>query len=48
MTDLDMLLSDVLSGYRLNTEEALMLMQTRDRNVWKITAAADELRRRKV
>jgi FO synthase subunit 2 len=48
MKDLDMLLSDVLSGYRLSPDEALMLMQTRDRDVWKITAAADEQRFRKV
>ena len=48
MTDLDTLLSDVLSGYRLRPDEALMLMQTRNRDAWKITAAADELRHRKV
>ena len=42
------LLDDALAGYRLTEEEAVRLMKTRDRGVWDITAAADELREKKV
>ncbi|MDN7024819.1 7,8-didemethyl-8-hydroxy-5-deazariboflavin synthase subunit CofH [Methanoculleus sp. FWC-SCC1] len=42
------LLDDVLAGHRLTEEEAVRLMKTRDRGVFAIAAAADELRERKV
>jgi len=42
------LLDDVLAGYRLTEEEAVSLLSARGRDVWKIAAAADELRERKV
>jgi 5-amino-6-(D-ribitylamino)uracil---L-tyrosine 4-hydroxyphenyl transferase len=38
------LLDDVRGGHRLSTDEALQLFRTRDRQVWAIAAAADELR----
>lgn len=38
------LLKDVIAGHRLTETEALLLMKTRDRKVWEIAAAADELR----
>jgi len=41
-------LGDVLAGHRLTEEEAVRLLSTRDRGVWEIAAAADELRERKV
>jgi FO synthase subunit 2 len=42
------LLRDTLAGHRLTEEEAVRLLSTRDRGVWAIAAAADELRERKV
>ncbi len=42
------LLDDVLAGHRLTEEEAVRLFTTRDRGVWEIAAAADELRDKKV
>ncbi|MBP7410309.1 5-amino-6-(D-ribitylamino)uracil--L-tyrosine 4-hydroxyphenyl transferase CofH [Methanoculleus sp. 10] len=42
------LLCDTLAGHRLTEEEAVRLLSTRDRGVWAIAAAADELRERKV
>ena len=42
------LLDDVLAGHRLTEEEAVRLLSARGRDVWKIAAAADELRERKV
>ncbi len=41
-------LKDVLAGHRLTEEEAVRLLSTRDRGVWEIAAAADELRESKV
>jgi len=41
-------LKDVLAGHRLTEEEAVRLLSTRDRGVWEIAAAADELREQKV
>ncbi len=41
-------LKDVLAGHRLTEEEAVRLLSTRDRGVWEIAAAADELRERNV
>ena len=38
------LLSDVKAGHRLDEDEALSLFSTRDRQVWEIAAAADEVR----
>jgi FO synthase subunit 2 len=42
--DLKTLLDDVKGGYRLSGDEALRLFRTRDRQVWEIAAAADEVR----
>jgi len=42
------LLDDTLAGHRLTEEEAVRLLSARDRGVWEIAAAADELRERKV
>ncbi|MCK9298262.1 5-amino-6-(D-ribitylamino)uracil--L-tyrosine 4-hydroxyphenyl transferase CofH [Methanoculleus sp. YWC-01] len=42
------LLKDVFAGHRLTEEEAIRLLSTRDRGVWEIAAAADELREQKV
>jgi len=38
------LLDDVKNGHRLSEEECLMLFSVRDRQVWKIAAAANEMR----
>jgi len=45
---LNNLLDDVLAGHRLTEEEAVRLLSARGRDVWRIAAAADELRERKV
>jgi len=42
--DLRTLLSDVKAGHRLDEDEAVSLFKTRDRQVWDIAAAADEVR----
>jgi FO synthase subunit 2 (EC 2.5.1.-) len=42
------LLDDALAGHRLTEEEAVSLLSARGRDVWRIAAAADELRERKV
>jgi FO synthase subunit 2 len=42
------LLSDVLDGHRLNGKEAELLLNTKGHGVLTITAAADELRERRV
>ncbi|MFA7563535.1 MAG: 5-amino-6-(D-ribitylamino)uracil--L-tyrosine 4-hydroxyphenyl transferase CofH [Methanoculleus sp.] len=42
------LLDDTLAGHRLTEEEAVRLLSTRDRGVFEIAAAADELREEKV
>jgi 5-amino-6-(D-ribitylamino)uracil---L-tyrosine 4-hydroxyphenyl transferase len=47
MTTTPALLSDVLGGYRLTEGEAARLLTTPGRDVWKITAAADEMRERR-
>jgi len=41
------ILDDVLGGHRLTDDEAVILMKTRGRDVWKVTAAADEMRERR-
>ena len=41
---LAVLLDDVKGGHRLSEKEALSLFRTRGRQVWEITAAADEVR----
>ena len=41
------LLSDVLGGHRLTGKEAARLLKTPHRDVWKITAEADEMRERR-
>ncbi|MDP3564239.1 MAG: 5-amino-6-(D-ribitylamino)uracil--L-tyrosine 4-hydroxyphenyl transferase CofH [Methanoregula sp.] len=38
------LISDVKSGHRLSEDECLTLLSIRDRQVWQIAAAADEVR----
>jgi 5-amino-6-(D-ribitylamino)uracil---L-tyrosine 4-hydroxyphenyl transferase len=38
------LISDVKSGYRLSEDECLTLLSVRDRQIWQIAAAADEMR----
>jgi FO synthase subunit 2 len=38
------LLSDVKSGHRLSEDECLKLYSVRDRQIWQIAAAADEVR----
>lgn len=48
MTALPTLLTDVMGGHRLTVEEATGLLKTRGRDVMKITAAADEMRERRV
>jgi FO synthase subunit 2 len=47
MDPIRVLLSDVLGGHRLTDEEALELFRVRDRRVWEIAGAADEIRERK-
>ena len=44
MTNLLILLSDVLGGHRLTESEAVLLMNTRDRDALRIASAADEMR----
>src|SRR5512147_3050216 len=39
------LLEDVKGGHRLSAKEALALFSVRDRRVWEIAAAADEVRK---
>ena len=46
MSEISLLLSDVLGGHRLTEAEATRLMDTRERNVFKIASAADEMRER--
>ena len=43
-TDLSTMLSDATGGHRISETDALRLFGTRDRDVWKITASADEKR----
>jgi len=45
---LQQVLDDALAGYRLPEEQAVSLLSARGRDVWRIAAAADELRERKV
>jgi FO synthase subunit 2 len=40
------LLKDLLGGHRLTDEEAFQLIRTRDRRIWEIAGAADEVRER--
>ena len=46
--ELKNLLNDVLEGHRMTEEEAVSLMMIRDRNIFRIAEAADQLRERKV
>jgi 5-amino-6-(D-ribitylamino)uracil---L-tyrosine 4-hydroxyphenyl transferase len=46
--DLTILLDDVKAGHRLSEEEAVFLMNTRDRDVFRVAAAADVVREEKV
>ena len=45
---LKQVLDDALAGHRLTEEQAVRLLSARGRDVWRIAAAADELRERKV
>lgn len=47
MDHIRILLSDVRGGHRLTEEEALELFRVRDRRVWEIADAADEIRERR-
>ncbi|MCC7469485.1 MAG: hypothetical protein IT504_09870, partial [Burkholderiaceae bacterium] len=38
------LLRDILAGYRMSDEDALMLFSVNDRRIWQIAASADEKR----
>ena len=46
--NLQILLDDVKNGYRLSEDEALDLFRVRDRHVWEISSAADEIREQRV
>jgi FO synthase subunit 2 len=48
MTDrIRTLLSDTLAGHRMTEEEAVTLLGVKDRRIWAIAAAADEVREQK-
>jgi len=47
MATVQALLSDVLDGHRLTEAEAKRLLSVRGRDVWRVTAAADEMRERR-
>ena len=47
MTEISLLLSDVLGGYRLTELEATWLLNTRGRDSLRIASAADEMRERR-
>jgi FO synthase subunit 2 len=47
MATIPALLSDTLGGHRLTEAEAELLLTARGRDVWRITAAADEMRERR-
>jgi 5-amino-6-(D-ribitylamino)uracil---L-tyrosine 4-hydroxyphenyl transferase len=47
MDPIRVILNDVLGGHRLTDGEALDLFRVRDRRVWEIAGAADEIRERK-
>jgi FO synthase subunit 2 len=47
LTTVPALVSDVLGGHRLTEPEAEFLLSARGRDVWRITAAADEMRERR-
>ena len=44
MASVPVLLSDALAGYRLTEQDAGVLLSARGRDVWRVTAAADEMR----
>jgi FO synthase subunit 2 len=47
MTNLSMLLSDIVGGHRLTESEAILLLNARGRDVLNIASAADEMRERR-
>ncbi len=47
MSEISLLLSDVLSGHRLSETEATRLLNCKDRQILRIAAAADEMRERR-
>ena len=48
MATVQALVSDALGGSRLTRDDAEFLLSARGRDVWRITAAADEMRERRV
>jgi 5-amino-6-(D-ribitylamino)uracil---L-tyrosine 4-hydroxyphenyl transferase len=48
MATVQALVSDVFGGYRLTARDAEFLLSAKGRDVWRITAAADEMRERQV
>ena len=42
------LLDDIKTGHRMSKDDALDLFQVRNRQVWEIAAAADEMREQRV
>jgi FO synthase subunit 2 len=48
MATVQELVSDTLAGYRLSERDAGLLLSAQGRDVWRVTAAADELRERRV
>jgi FO synthase subunit 2 len=47
MATVQALVTDVLAGHRLEEAEAELLLNAKGRDVWRVTAAADELRERR-
>jgi len=45
---IETILSDVLGGARMSVSDASFLLDTNNRDIWKIASAADELREKKV
>ncbi|MDD5420419.1 MAG: radical SAM protein, partial [Methanomicrobiaceae archaeon] len=48
MTKIQQILSDALAGYRISEADAAALFAARNRDVWEIAAAADEMRESRV
>lgn len=47
MSEISLLLTDVLNGHRLTTAETTWLLSRKDRDILRIAAAADEMRERR-
>jgi 5-amino-6-(D-ribitylamino)uracil---L-tyrosine 4-hydroxyphenyl transferase len=48
MTDISLLISDILDGHRPTEKEAVLFLKARGSDVFRVTAAADEMRERRV